>query len=228
MLADIGAGRGERIVLADEPHRVGAASLAHQRHIAGHVHPGGTQGHAGHGQLQAGETAMMFHVLLIVIPEALQPVQHQPRRVASDGAVGGVQDAAGRLLDNGDGIHRPRAVQHGGDELAELSQADAAGHALAAGLGVAQLQKRQGHIHRAQARRTGGDTALHIAVEVIHHRLGAAGILDVKPAQGQGLLSSMRRSAIRLYWVIKRMAQNAEKVNGNREFYSYKESLFHF
>ena len=147
MLADIGAGGGEGVVLADQAHGVGAASLAHQRHVARHVHAGGAQRHAGHGQLQTGQTSMVLDVLLVVVPEALQTVQHKPCRVPADGAVGGVHDGAGGLLDNGDGAHVGGAVQHRVDELAQLPQTDAAGHALAAGLGVAQLQKRQRHIH---------------------------------------------------------------------------------
>ena len=98
-------------------------------------------------------------MFLVVIPEALQPVQHQSGGIAPDGAVGGVHHGPRRFLDNGQGAHVGGAVQHGGDELAQLPQTDTAGHALAAGLGVAQLQKRQGHIHRTEARRTGGDAA---------------------------------------------------------------------
>ena len=184
VLADVSTGHGEGIVLTDQPHRIGAASLAYQGHIAGYVHTGGTQGHAGHRQLQARQTAVVQDVFLVVIPEALQPVQHQSGGVAPDGAVGGVHHGPRRFLDNGQGAHVGGAVQHGGDELAQLPQTDTAGHALAAGLGVAQLQKRQGHIHRTEARRTGGDAALHVAVEIVHHRLGAAGVLDVESAQG--------------------------------------------
>ena len=88
-------------------------------------------------------------MLLIVVPEAVQTVQHQPGRIPADGTVGGVHDGAGRLFDDGDGTHVGGAVQHCGDELTQLSQTDTAGYALAAGLGVAQLQKRQRHIHGA-------------------------------------------------------------------------------
>ena len=184
VLADVSTGHREGIVLTDQPHRIGAASLAYQGHIAGYVHTGGTQGHAGHRQLQARQTAVVQDVFLVVIPEALQPVQHQSGGIAPDGAVGGVHHGPRRFLDNGQGAHVGGAVQHGGDELAQLPQTDTAGHALAAGLGVAQLQKRQGHIHRTEARRTGGDAALHVAVEIVHHGLGAAWVLDVESAQG--------------------------------------------
>ena len=42
MLADIGAGRGEGIVLADQAHCISAATLPYQRHVAGDIHAGGT------------------------------------------------------------------------------------------------------------------------------------------------------------------------------------------
>ena len=51
VLADIGAGGGEGVVLPDQTHGVGTATLAHQCHVAGNVHPGGAQSHAGDGQL---------------------------------------------------------------------------------------------------------------------------------------------------------------------------------
>ena len=44
-------------------------------------------------------------MLFIVVAEALQAIQHQAGCVTADGAVSGVQDAAGRLLDDGDGVH---------------------------------------------------------------------------------------------------------------------------
>ena len=195
VLADVSAGGGEGVVLPDQAHRVGAASLAHQRHVARHIHARGAQRHAGHRQLQARQTSMVLDVLLVVVAEALQSVQHQPGRIAADGAVGGVQRGTGGLFDDVDSAHVGGAVQHRGDELAQLPQTDAAGHALAAGLCVAQMQERQRHVHGAQTRGTGGDAALYIAVEVIYHGLRAAGTLDVKSAQGRDLLSSERGTA---------------------------------
>jgi len=184
MLADIGAGSGHGVILADQAHRVGAAALAHQGHIAGHVHTGGAQCHAGHRQGQACQTSVMLDMLDIIVPEALQTVHHQAGGVTADGAVGGVDDAVGRLFDDGQGGQIRLAVQHHFDQLGQLPQADTAGHALAAGLGVAQLQKGQRHIHRTQTGRRRRDAALYVAVEVIHHSLRFAGGFDVKSAQG--------------------------------------------
>ena len=87
-------------------------------------------------------------MLLVVVPEALQTVQHKAGGVPPDGAVGGGLHGAGGLFDDGQRRHVRSAVQHGGDQLAQLPQTDTAGDALTAGLGVAQLQKRQRHIHR--------------------------------------------------------------------------------
>ena len=102
------------------------------------------------------------------------------------------------VLDDADGVHVGGAVQHLGNELGQLAQADAAGNALAAGLGVAQLQKRQRHFHRAQARRAGGDPALHIAVKTLYHGLSPAGGFDVKSAQNSSTPSvRLRRLAVR-------------------------------
>ena len=183
MLTDVGAGGGHGVVLADQAHGVGVAPGPHQGHVARDIHPRRTQGNAGHGILEACQAPVVLHVLLIVVPEALQAIHHQAGGVPADGAVGGIHNAAGGFLDDADGVHIGGAVQHLGNELGQLPQTDAAGHALAAGLGVAQLQKRQRHFHRAQARRAGGDPALHIAVEALYHGLSPAGGFDVKSAQ---------------------------------------------
>lgn len=83
---------------------------------------------------------MVLHMLLIIVPEALQSVHYQPGRIPPDGAVGGIHNAAGCFLDDADGAHVGGPVQHLGNELGQLPQTDAAGHALAAGLCMAQLQ----------------------------------------------------------------------------------------
>ena len=69
-------------------------------------------------------------------------------------------------------------VQHLPDHVGKLAQSDAAGHALAAGLGLAQVQEIQRHIHRAQARRAGGDPPFHVPVQLLHHSLCLTRHLD--------------------------------------------------
>ena len=185
VLADIGAGHGEGVVLADEPHRVGAAARADQGDVSGDVHPRRAQGHAGHRVLQAAQAAVVVDVLPVVVGKALQAVEHQPGGVLPDGAGGGLLNGAGGV---GDDLHVPGlgpAVQHIGQKCGELGQPYPAGDALAAGLGVAQVQEVQRHVHRAQARRRGGNPALHIVVELLHHHLGPVRRLDIQSAHGR-------------------------------------------
>ena len=188
MLADVGAGGGQGIVLADQAHSVGVAALPHQRDVAGDIHAGGAQGHAGHGVLQAAQAAVMENVLLIVIPEALEPHQHQLRGVDADGAVGGVHDGLSRLLDAVDDLDVRLTVQHFLHHFRQLAEADTAGDAFAAGLGMAQVQEVQRHVNGAQARRAGCDAPLHVAVKLVYHRLGLVRGLDVKTAHKVSLL----------------------------------------
>ena len=118
-------------------------------------------------------------MLLIVVPEAPNPHQHQPGGLDTDGAVSGVYNGLGGALDELHRLHRGLAVQHVLKQLRELPQANAAGNAFAAGLGVTEVEKVPGHINGTKARRAGGNAALHIPVELIYHGLGAAGGLDV-------------------------------------------------
>lgn len=141
MLTDVGAGGGHGVVLADQAHGVGVAPGPHQGHVARDIHPRRTQGNAGHGILEACQAPVVLYMLLIIVPEALQSVHYQPGRVPPDSAVGGIHNAAGGFLDDADGAHVGGPVQHLGNELGQLPQTDAAGHALAAGLCMAQLQK---------------------------------------------------------------------------------------
>ena len=175
MLADVGAGSGEGIVLADEPHSVGAAALVHQGDVAGDVHASGAQGHTGHGVAQAAQAAVVEDVLLIVVPEALQTHEHKIGGVDADGAVGGVHDDLGGVFNAAQDADAGLPVQDFPDHVGELGQADAAGYALAAGLSLAEIQKIQSHVHGAQARRAGGDPPFHVPVQLLHHSLCLTG-----------------------------------------------------
>ena len=66
--------------------------------------------------------------------------------LVADGTVGGVGNNLGGVLDEVDVRHRGGTVQYPLDEDRQLAQPHPAGHALAAGLGVAQPQEVQGHI----------------------------------------------------------------------------------
>ena len=101
MLAYVSAGGREGIVLADKPYGVGIAAVFDKSHIAGYIHTGGAEGHAGHGVLHSAEAAVVQYVLLIVIPEAREPVGYKAGGVAADGAVRRVIYYSGGALDYG-------------------------------------------------------------------------------------------------------------------------------
>ena len=183
VLADVGAGGGEGIVLADEAHGVGAAALLHQGDVAGDVHPRGAEGHAGHGMAQVAETAVVEDVLLIVRPEALEAHQDHVGGVDADGAVRRVDDDLRRDLDVVEDTEVRLALQDLLEHVGELGETNAAGHALAAGLGPAEVEEVQRQVHRAEAGRARGDPLLHVPVELLDGGIRLAGGLHLKSAQ---------------------------------------------
>ena len=124
----------------------------------------------------------MKNVLLIVVPEALEPHQYQLRRIHADGAVRRIHDHLGGVLNPTQNSHGRISVQHFPNHVGKLRQSNAAGHALAAGLRLTEVEKIQRHIHRAQSRRAGGNPPLHIPVKLLHHGLGLAGHFDFQSA----------------------------------------------
>ena len=177
MLTDIGTGCGERIVLTDQANRIRVASFLHQRDVTGDVHAGGTQRDTGHGVLQTTQAAVMQDMFLIIVPEALQAHQDQIGRVDPDGTIRAVHDDLGGIFDPAQDAYVRLPVQHFTDHVGDLAEANTAGHALAAGLSLTQVQKIQGHIHRAQARGAGRDSAFHVPVQLFHDSLRLAGSL---------------------------------------------------
>ena len=162
VLTDVGAGRDEGVVLADQAHRVLIPALVDQGHIAGDVHMGGAGGHAGHRVAQAADAPAVEDVLLIVLPEAPDPFEHHVGGLVADGAVSGVGNHLGGVLNEVDVLQGGSAVQHPLDEDGQLVQPHPAGDAFAAGLGVAQPQKVQRHIHWTKPRLAGVDPPLHV------------------------------------------------------------------
>ena len=178
MLADEGAGGGEGVILADQAHCVGIAALGHQGDIAGDIHPGGAEGHAGHRLVQAACAAAVADMLLVILPVTPDAFEHHIGGFIADGAVSGGDDDAGGFLDEVNGIHGGLAGENLLQHNLQLAEAHAAGDAFAAGLGVAQLEEGGGHIHWAQSRRAGDDTAFQILVEALYNDLGLVGTSD--------------------------------------------------
>ena len=102
MLAYEGAGGGEGIVLPDQADGVRIPALpdsgGYQGDVAGDVHMGRAQGHAGHRLGGHTGTAAVLHMLHILVPVAGQPLIDHIGRLISNGAVGGFHDRQSRLL----------------------------------------------------------------------------------------------------------------------------------
>ena len=113
MLADVGAGGGQGVVLADQAHGVGVAPDAHQGHVARDIHARRTQGHAGHrdsaGLPGTGGAGRAPHSRPGSPPGHPRTSRAASRPMAQS-AVSTM--AAGGLLDDVDGVHVGGAVQH--------------------------------------------------------------------------------------------------------------------
>ena len=178
MLADKTAGCGERVILPDQPDGVPIPSLAHQRNVPGNVHVCGTQGNTGDGLAVGAGAAAVLDVLHIVVAVADQSLVNHVRGFITDGAVRGFHNGKGGLLHDFQSLHCRVAVQYIPDQLVQLSETDPAGRAFSAGLGMAQFQKRPGHIYRTQSRRAGFDSSLQIFVKLFYDKPCSLGRSD--------------------------------------------------
>ena len=168
VFADEPAHRHEGVVLADEAHGVRASARFDEGYVARNVHARRALRHAGNGLVEGAFATPVFDVFDEIVAESFDSFQDHARRFVADGAVGGIVDALRRLPDEFDGVQRRVAVQNVVQKFFQRPQPDAAGHAFAAGLGMAHLQKGCRHIHGAKPGRAGADAAFHIFVQLLH------------------------------------------------------------
>lgn len=188
VLTDETTDRGEGVVLPDEANGVVVALLAHQGNVAGNVHMGRAQLHAGDA-LEVGGAAAVGGVGHVVVVEGHVAVQDHLGGLEADGAVGAVYDGLGGAEDDLQISLGALACQQLVQQVGQTVQTDAAGHAFAAALGQAKFQKGTGQLHRAVAAGGGGNAPLHVGVQVIHRALGVLPGGDTKPAQIDSLPS---------------------------------------
>ena len=113
----------------------------------------------------------MQHMFLIVLSESPNASQHHMGGLIADGTVGGIGNDLSGVLNQVNVLQGGGTVQHPLDENGQLPQPNPAGNTFSTGLCVAQPQKIQGHVHRAQTRLAGVDPPLHIPVQAIEYRL---------------------------------------------------------
>ena len=163
MLADHGAGRGQRVVLADQVDGTGVILLAHQRNVARNIHMSGAQVDAGYLLPHIGGTQLLLNVALVLQLKAAQSAQHLGSRLVANGTVRTVPDHGGQLTHLLQRIHGGVAVQDLLQHLRQLGQAIPAWHTLAAGLVHRRAQQRI--LHR-QGTGSGG-IAEHLAHKLL-------------------------------------------------------------
>jgi hypothetical protein len=112
MLADQGAGHRERIVLADEPHRIGVSLLSHQGDVAGNIHMSRTFCHAGNAHFDLGGAASLLNMGDIVLIAALQAAEYHFGGFCTDGAVGGNGNGMSGGADHLEGFHGSTTLQN--------------------------------------------------------------------------------------------------------------------
>ena len=131
MLTDEGAGRGERIVLADEADSVLIPACPDEGNIAGNVNICRAKGNAGNGFVKAAK-AGSFKVSFIVLSETVQTAQNHLRRFIADCTVGSGVDYAGCFFNKVKRAFGCVSVKNGFNQPVELTETHTAGRALSA------------------------------------------------------------------------------------------------
>ena len=161
MLADIGAGGGERIILADKANSIVAASFVDKGNVTGNIHSCRAKSNAGHGIFQTTKAAIMENMLHIIIAEAMNAVEDDSGGLSAYGAVGAGNNNLGGFLDKSNGLRGAGTVKNVIDKSVYLSKTYAAGNALTAGLSLTHGQEAKGHINRAKSGRRGRYATLY-------------------------------------------------------------------
>ena len=191
MLADIGTGGRERIVLADELDRVGIPSGADEGDVARDVDMSRTQGDTRHRLGQSARTAVVLDMFDVIVAEALDAAQNHGGGLIADGTVGGIRNGARGLFDPRNGVQRRAFAEDVVHQVGELAESDAAGHTLAAGLGMAELEEAKRDINRAESRRAGGNTPFEVLIQTLDDLLRLIRGFQTESAQIHSLLVSL-------------------------------------
>ena len=142
VLADIAAYGREGVVLADQVHGVIVTAGTHECNVARNIHSGRAQCHTRHRMIPAEQAAAALHMGEVVIAKALHALQNHAGSLIADGAIRRILNNTGGFLDQVNGLRCCGGIQHLLEQSGQLPQTDAARNTFAAGLCMAQLQKR--------------------------------------------------------------------------------------
>ena len=141
MLTDKTARCRKRVVLSNQPDGILVPALMHKRYVPWYVNTCRTQGHTRNRLLVTAVAASQLYMRHIFIMEANESLVYHVGSLITDGTVRGLHDAECSLFHLVERFQCRPCVQNIRYHFLELPQPYAAGHALAACLRMAQLQK---------------------------------------------------------------------------------------
>ena len=174
MLAHQAANERQRIVLADDLDGIGIAAGLDKRNVPGNVDVRRAARDARDAGLAVKATGVLANVVLKIVVEATNGRECHGASFVADGAVARKVDGAGRALNQVERGLVGAAFEHIGEQVAQCAQAHAAGRALTAALGGAQVDERRRKLNGARGERTHRQTASKRIVQVVHDGLSVA------------------------------------------------------
>ena len=182
MLADKSAGAGEGIVLPYKSDGICKPSLSDKGYISRYIHMSGAEGHTGHGLRCHAGTALMLHMLLIILTAVKHALKHHLRCLIAYGTIRSLSHGPGCILDDVNGLIISLAVQHVTEKLVELHKSYTAGCTLTTGLSMAHLNKDPRDIHRAKSGRACHYPLLEVLIDGLDDKLRLTGCKNLQSA----------------------------------------------
>ena len=174
MLAHQAADERQRIVLADDLDGVGIAAGLDQRNVPGNVDVRRAARNARDAGLAVKAAGALADVMLKIVAEAANGRECHGASFVADGAIARKIDGAGGALNQVERGLIGAPFEHIGEQVAQRAQAHAAGRALAAALGGAQIDERCRKLNGARGERTHRQTTSERIVQVVHDGLSVA------------------------------------------------------
>ena len=174
MLAHQAADERQRIVLADDLDGIGIAAGLDERNVPGNVDVRRAARDARSAGLAVKATGVLADVVLKIVTETADSRKRHGAGLVTDGAIARKIDGAGGALDQIERGLVGAALEHIGEQIAQRAQAHAAGRALAAALGGAQVDERCRKLNGTRGERTHRQTTSERIVQVVHDGLSVA------------------------------------------------------
>ena len=174
MLAHQAANERQRVVLADDLDGIGIAAGLDQRNVTGNVDVRRAARDARDAGLAVKATGVLADVVLKIVAKTANGRKRHGAGLVTDGAVARKIDGAGGALDQIERGLVGAALEHIGEQVAQRAQAHAAGRALAAALGGAQVDERRRKLDGTRGERTHRQTTSECIVQVVHDGLSVA------------------------------------------------------